>query len=53
MRLTGTVSRGIRLPVLVEGDDLVSIVVDSVVKASASSYEPFTIRDRDVIGVTK
>lgn len=53
MRLTGTVSRGIRLPVLVEGDDLVSIVVDSVVKASASSYEPFTIRDRDVIGVTE
>ena len=33
-RLVGTVSRGIRAPIIREGDDIASIVVDSVIEAS-------------------
>ena len=36
MRMVGTTSRGIRTPIIKEGDDLASIVVDSVLKASES-----------------
>lgn len=53
MRRIGTVSRGIRLPVVVEGDDIVRVVTESVLDASKSSYGPFEIRDRDVVGVTE
>lgn len=50
-RRVGTVSRGIRAPIIREGDDLVSIVTDSVLQAAES--EGFEIRDRDVIAVTE
>lgn len=50
-RRTGTVSRGIRCPIIREGDDLASIVCDSVLGASES--EGFSLRDRDVIAVTE
>ena len=50
-RRIGTVSRGIRCPIIREGDDLAKIVVDSVLEAAAS--EPFAMRDRDVISVTE
>ncbi len=53
MRGTGTVSRGIRLPVVVEGDDVVTIVTENILEASKSAYEPFEIRDHDVVGVTE
>ena len=46
-RKVGTVSRGIRCPIIRQGDDLAKIVVDSVI--DASSEEGFEIRDRDVI----
>ena len=50
-RLIGTVSRGIRAPIIREGDDLSTIVVDSVVSALAS--ESIAVRDRDIIGITE
>ena len=50
-RRVGTVSRGIRCPIIREGDDLVAIVVDSVLAAAES--EGFRLRDRDVIGITE
>ncbi len=50
-RKIGTVSRGIRCPIIREGDDLKSIVTDSVLEAAAS--EGFELRDRDVIAVTE
>ncbi|MDE6202044.1 MAG: coenzyme F420-0:L-glutamate ligase, partial [Lachnospiraceae bacterium] len=46
-RRVGTVSRGIRCPIIREGDDLVKIVTESVLEAAQS--EGFEIRDRDVI----
>ncbi len=50
-RKVGTVSRGIRCPIIRQGDDLAKIVVDSVMDASGA--EGFEIRDRDVIAVTE
>ena len=50
-RKIGTVSRGIRCPIIREGDNLPEIVVNSVLEAAAS--EGFALRDRDVIAVTE
>ena len=50
-RRVGTVSRGIRCPIIREGDDLAGIVTDSVLEAA--EYEGFELRDRDVISITE
>ena len=50
-RRVGTVSRGIRGPIIRQGDDLAEIVTTSVLEAAAE--EGFAIRDRDVISVTE
>ena len=50
-RFVGTTSRGIRLPIIKQGDDLSSIVVNSVLEASKN--EPFNLNDRDVIAITE
>ena len=50
-RYVGTTSRGIRLPIIKEGDDLAKIVTESVLLASEE--EPFKINDRDVIAITE
>jgi F420-0:gamma-glutamyl ligase len=50
-RRVGTVSRGVRCPIIREGDDLAKIVVDSVLDAAES--EGFEMRDKDVISITE
>lgn len=50
-RKVGTVSRGIRCPIIREGDDLVKIAVDSVLEAGIS--EGFSLKDRDVVALTE
>ena len=50
-RRVGTVSRGIRCPIIRKGDDLSEIVTDSVL--GAAEAEGFAIRDRDVISITE
>ncbi len=50
-RRVGTVSRGIRCPIIRQGDDLAAIVADSVLEAA--EIEGFPLRDRDVISVTE
>lgn len=50
-RLVGTVSRGVRAPIIRENDDICKIVVESVINASIS--EGFSLRDKDVIGITE
>ena len=50
-RMVGTVSMGVRAPIIRQGDDLAQIVVDSVL--AAAEGERFEIRDRDVIAVTE
>ena len=50
-RKVGTTSRGIRCPIIREGDDLAQIVVSSVLEAAES--EGFGLNDRDVVGITE
>ena len=50
-RMVGTVSRGIRAPIIREGDDLRAIVVDCVLQAAES--EGFAVRDRDIVCMTE
>ncbi len=50
-RAIGTVSRGVRAPIIRSGDDIAQIVADSVLTAAKS--ENLEIRDRDVVGVTE
>lgn len=51
VRTVGTTARGIRTPIVKKGDDLVNIVVDSLLLAANS--ENFHINDRDVLGITE
>ena len=50
-RKVGTISRGIRCPIIREGDDLAQIVCDSLVEAAES--DGFEFRDKDVVGITE
>ena len=50
-RLVGTVSRGIRCPIIRQGDNLAALTADSVLAAAES--EGFSLRDRDVIALTE
>ena len=50
-RRVGTVSRGIRCPIIREGDDLATIITDSVLEATEA--EGFSLKDRDVIAMTE
>ena len=50
-RLVGTISRGVRAPIIREGDNIAKIVADSVIACAKS--EGFELRDRDVISVTE
>jgi len=50
-RSVGTIARGLRCPIIRQGDDLTQIVVDSILTASVD--EGFELRDKDVIGITE
>ena len=50
-RLVGTVSRGIRCPIIRQGDDLAKIVVDSIINAAKS--ENFSLRNKDIVSITE
>ena len=50
-RLFGTVSRGVRAPIIKSGDDIVKVVTDTLLKASESEGVKF--RDKDVIAMTE
>ena len=50
-RVVGTVVRGLRAPIIKEGDDLVEIVVDTLI--NAAEVEGYKIQDRDIIALTE
>jgi len=50
-RVIGTVSRGVRCPIIREGDNLAEIVTDSIIKAAEAENAP--LRDRDVVCMTE
>ena len=52
-RMVGTVSQGVRAPIIRSGDDLVEIVTKSVLEAAAQPEDGFAIRDRDVVAMTE
>lgn len=51
MRYTGTTVRGIRMPIVRKGDDLIKIISENLINAAQNT--PFEFRDRDIIGVTE
>ncbi len=53
MATVGTISRGIKAPIIKKGDDLASIVVDSLLAAAADPETGFKVQDRDVLAVTE
>ena len=50
-RMVGTISRGIRAPIIRSGDDLVEIVTASVLEAARQ--DSFSVRDRDIVAMTE
>ncbi|AQP52774.1 F420-0--gamma-glutamyl ligase [Vagococcus penaei] len=50
-RTVGTVTRGLRCPIINEGDSIENIVVDSVL--NASKHEQFSIQDNDIVAITE
>lgn len=50
-RKVGTISRGVRCPIIREGDDLSAIVTESILEAAQS--ENYTVRDRDIVALTE
>ncbi|MBE5743533.1 MAG: F420-0--gamma-glutamyl ligase [Clostridiales bacterium] len=50
-RMIGTISRGVRAPIIRQGDDLVKIVTDSILDAARE--DGFSIRDKDIIAMTE
>ncbi|NLE24396.1 MAG: F420-0--gamma-glutamyl ligase, partial [Clostridiaceae bacterium] len=53
MRYVGTISRGIRLPIITRGTNLINIISETIISASKNEKDSFVIRDRDIIGVTE
>ena len=50
-RMVGTISRGVRAPIIRSGDDLVQIVTNSIL--DAAKEDGFSVRDRDIIAMTE
>ena len=50
-RLVGTISRGLRAPIIKQGDDIVTFVVDAVLAAAES--DNITLRNKDVVAMTE
>ena len=51
MDYQGTISRGVRAPIIRQGDDLVKITADCVINASEQGGYP--LQDKDVVAVTE
>ena len=49
--MVGTVSRGLRAPIIRQGDDIVDIVVNTVIEAAES--DGFSVRDKDIVAMTE
>ena len=49
-RIVGTISRGLRTPIIMQGDDIAQIASETVIKAS--EQEGFSINNRDVLAIT-
>ena len=52
-RMVGTVSRGVRAPIIRNGDNLVDIVTESVLMAANDAEDGFKVRDKDIVAMTE
>ena len=52
-RYVGTSALGIRMPIIKEGDDIKNIISNTIIKAQTSSYQPLSINNGDIIGITE
>ena len=52
-RMVGTVSRGLRAPIIRSGDDLVKIVTETVIASAADEEYGFKVHDRDIVAMTE
>lgn len=52
-RMVGTVSRGLRAPIIRSGDDLVKIVTETVLASAADEEYGFNVHDRDIVAMTE
>ncbi|NLL67329.1 MAG: F420-0--gamma-glutamyl ligase, partial [Clostridiaceae bacterium] len=50
-RVVGTISRGLRTPIIMQGDDVAQIATETLLKAA--NLEGFTIRNRDILAITE
>ena len=50
-RMVGTISRGLRAPIIRQGDDIVDIVVNTVL--AAAECDGFSVRDKDIVAMTE
>lgn len=44
---------GVRMPIITEGDDIKNIIADTLLKANDTPYQPLTLNNGDIIGVTE
>ena len=51
MRTVGTVSRGVRCPVLKEGDDIIRVVTEAIV--AMGEEQKITFHEKDIVAVTE
>lgn len=52
-RYVGASVYGIRMPIITEGADIATIISDTIIQAKQSSYQPITLDNRDIIGITE
>ena len=52
-RMVGTVSRGVRAPIIRNGDNLIDIVTESVLMAANDTEDGFKVRNRDIVAMTE
>ena len=52
-RYVGASVYGIRMPIIKKGDDIQNIISDMLIEAGMSSYEPVSLNDRDIVGITE
>ena len=52
-RYVGTSVYGIRMPIITQGADIASIICETVIQAQNTTYQPITLNNHDIIGITE
>ena len=52
-RYVGVSVYGVRMPIIKQGDDIASIISDKLIQAYNTSYQPITLDNCDIVGITE